>query len=412
MTVHWQQKFIAPSIFLAAVFLQLVFLAVLPKSFSSNNSRDYAMYYDPAAQSLLDGKGLATPSGRFLTLYPPGFPLFLAAAYRAADALGVDRLRMILAANVLCMAVACVLVFLTARKLFGERTGLISAALWISYVFNLWLVKQPNSEIPFIPLFYGAVLCFILSLLKQNAQWALLSGLLLGGAGVVRPIVLFLPGILGAFFLLRRGIPLQRRVLLATLLVAGFVIAVLPWEREVHRHIGKIVPLSTNGAASILDGITFTRHSGDYAVPAAAADLMERMSEHLRELQTTGSIFHYLASELRQDPAAVLELYALKIGRAWYGTESGAHETTIAVLQFVYLLCCGAGMISAWKRFPEQRCFLALFLALVFYFWGMAVIALSIMRYMIPAIAFLLIPLAAALESRLSTKLPSTPPSR
>src|ERR1017187_10116183 len=106
MTVHRQQKFTVTAIFLVAVFLQLVFLAVLPKSFSSNNSRDYATYYGPAAQSLLEGKGLVTSSGHFLTLYPPGFPLFIAAVYRAADALSVDRLRMILAANVLCMAAA------------------------------------------------------------------------------------------------------------------------------------------------------------------------------------------------------------------------------------------------------------------------------------------------------------------
>ncbi len=404
MTVHWQQRFTLPAIFLAAVILQLLFLAGLPKSFSSNTSRDYAEFYSPAAQNLLAGKGLVVNSGPFLTLYPPGFPLFLAAAYRAADALGTDRLHMIAAANVLCMAAGCVMVFCIARKLFGQRTGMVSAALWITYIFNLWLVKQPNSEIPFIPLFYAAVLCFVLSISNQDAKWALLSGLLLGWAGLVRPIVLFVPGIFGLFFLLGRAGALKRRVVLATILIAAFVIAVLPWEVEVYRHTGKIVPLSTNGAGSILDGATFTRRPGDYAVPVAAADLMQRMSGHLRELQTTGRIVHYLADEFRQDPAPVLELYALKVARSWYGTESGAHETAIAVLQFSYLLLCGMGVVLAWRRFPEQRYFLTLFLTLVFYFWGMAVIALSILRYMVPVMAFLLIPLAAAVEPVLSKK--------
>jgi hypothetical protein len=402
MTVHWRQRFTVPAIFLAAVLLQLVFLALLPKSFSSNHSRDYADFYDPAAQNLLDGKGLVVDSGRFLTLYPPGFPLFLAAVYGAADALGANRMHAITAANVLCMAAGSVLVFCIARRAFGERTGLISAALWTTYVFNLWLVKQPNSEIPFIPLFYGAVLCFMLSVPKLEAKWALLSGLLLGWAGLVRPIVLFVPGILGVFFLLRRGAALKRRVLMATVLVAGFVVAVLPWEVEVYHHTGKIVPLSTNGAGSILDGATFTRRPGDYAVPAAAAELMQRMSGHLRELQTTGKIFHYLAGELRQNPVAVLELYSLKVARSWYGTESGSHEMAIAVVQAFYVLCCGMSVVFVWRRFPEQRYFLALFVTLVFYFWGMAVIALSIMRYMVPVMAFLLVPLAAAVEVILS----------
>jgi Dolichyl-phosphate-mannose-protein mannosyltransferase len=404
MTVQWQQRFTVPAIFLAAVFLQLVFLALLPKSFSSNNSRDYVEYYSPAAQNLLDGKGLVMNSGRFLTLYPAGFPLFLAATYRTADVLGTDRLHLITAANVPCMAAGCVLIFCIARKIFGERTGVLSAALWITYVFNLWLIKQPNSEIPFIPLFYGAVFCFVLSILNQETKWAVFSGLLLGWAGMVRPIVLFVPGILGVFFLLRRGEAPQRRVRLAAVLVAGFVIAVLPWEWEVYRHTGQIVPLSTNGAGSILDGATFTRRPGAYAVPSGAAELMQRMSGHLRELQTTGRIFHYLAAEFRQDPVPVVELYALKVARTWYGTESGAHEKAVAVLQFGYLLLCGMSVTFAWRRFPEHRYFLALFLTLVFYFWGMAVIALSILRYMVPVMAFLLIPLAAAAESILNKK--------
>ena len=404
MSGQWQQRFTVPAIFLAAVFLQLVFLALLPKSFSSNNSRDYAEFYSPAAQNLVEGRGLVLDSGRFLTLYPAGFPLFLATAYRTADALGADRLRVITAANVLCMAAGCVLVFCIARKIFGECTGLFSAGLWITYIFNLWLVKQPNSEIPFIPLFYGAIFCFVLSISDQDAKWATLSGVLLGFAGLVRPIVLFVPGIFSLFFLLRRGVAPKRRVLLAIALVAAFVIAVLPWEWEVYRHTGKIIPLSTNGASSILDGATFSRRPGDYAVPSAAADLMQRMSGHLRDLQTTGRIFQYLAAEFRQDPVPVLELYSLKIARTWYGTESGAHERVVAVLQFGYLLLCGMSVILTWRRFPEQRFFLVLFLTLVLYFWGMAVIALSILRYMVPVMAFLLIPLGAAVEAVLGRR--------
>ena len=404
MSVSWHRRFTVPAIFVAAVLLQVLFLAVLPKSFSSNNSRDFVDFYNPAAQNLVAGKGLVVTSGRFLTLYPAGFPVFLAAAYRVADFAGADRMRMVTAANMLCMAMGCVLVFWIARKIFSERTALISAALWITYVFNLWLVKQPNSEIPFIPLFYGAVFCFVLSVTDHDLKWAAIAGLLLGWAGLVRPIVLFVPGVLGAFFLLRRDLTLKRRALLAVALLTAFAMAVLPWEWEVYRHTGKVVPLSTNGASSILDGVTFTRH-GDYAVPSGAAALMQRMTGHLRDLQTTGSIVHYMARELRENPGAVLELYGLKIARSWYGTESGAHESLVAALQFGYVILCGVGVFFAWRRLPQQRYFLALFLALVFYFWGMAVVALSILRYMIPVIAFLLIPLAAAVDSFYSSKI-------
>jgi hypothetical protein len=128
------------------------------------------------------------------------------------------------------------------------------------------------------------------------------------------------------------------------------------------------------------------------------------MSGRLRDLQTTGKIFHYLADEFRQHPLPVLELYGLKIARSWYGTESGAHEKGIAALQFAYLALCGVSIVFVWRRFPERRYFLALFLALVFYFWGMAVVALSILRYMVPVMAFLLIPLAGLVDAILDKK--------
>jgi len=307
MNVHWQPRFTLPAIFLSAVLLQSIFLALLPASFSSNTSPDYTVFYGPAAQSLLNGKGLVAKSGVFLTLYPPGFCLYIAAAYHAADALGAERLHVITAANVLCMAVGCVLVFCIARRIFGERTGWISAALWITYVFNLWLVKQPNSEIAFHSLFYGAVFCFILSASKQDTKWAVLSGLLLGWAGWCVRLSYFCPGVLGLFFLLKRGSALKRRALLAAALVAAFMIAVLPWEWEVYRHTGQIVPLSTNGPSSMLDGATFIRRPGDYAAPAAAVDLMRRMHGHMTELQTTGRLIHYLADEFRHDPLPVVE---------------------------------------------------------------------------------------------------------
>jgi hypothetical protein len=381
-------------VFLFAVTIQVIFLSVLPKSARVNESTDYFKYYSPVAQNFLNGKGLVLDSGEFGTLYPAGFPIFLAGTYYAADLLKTDRIQFVTASNIILMAVGCVLVFLTAERVFTRQVAIFSAALWSTYIFNLWLIKQPNSEVLFIPVFLDAVYCLIRSVQSKDAKWAAISGFLLGVAALVRPIALMLAPMLSLLLLMTSAITLKKRLILAIIIVGTFAVTVLPWEADVYRHTGQIVPLSTNGASSMLDGLTFARRSGNDGVPVPVVQLMQRIAQHGRELNTPGKIFHYLAVEAKQNPKPVFELFLLKLARGWFGTDSGLHEHAILVVQLVYLALCGAGLVLMAIRFRERRYYLALFVLIVFYFWGMAVIALSILRYMVPAMAYLLIPAA------------------
>jgi hypothetical protein len=382
-------------VFLFAVAIQVIFLSLLPKSARVNESTDYVKYYSPVAQNFLGGRGLVLDSGEFGTLYPAGFPILLAGTYYAADLFRMDRLHFVTASNVILMAVGCVLVFLTAERLFTRQVAIFSAVLWSTYIFNLWLIKQPNSEVLFIPVFLGAVYCLIRSLQSKDAKWAAISGFLLGVASLVRPIALMLAPILSLLLLMTSAVTLKKRLTAAIIIVTTFALTVLPWEADVYRHTGQIVPLSTNGPSSMLDGLTFARRSGNDGVPVPVIQLMHRIGQHGRELNTPGKIFYYLVGEARLNPKPVFELFLLKVARSWFGTDSGSHERAVLVIQLVYLALCGAGLVLMARRFGERRYYLALFVLIVFYFWGMAVIALSILRYMVPAMAYLLIPAAA-----------------
>jgi hypothetical protein len=382
-------------VFLFAVAIQVIFLSLLPKSARVNESTDYVKYYSPVAQNFLNGRGLVLDSGEFGTLYPAGFPIFLAGTYYAADLLRMDRLSLVTSANIILMAVGCVLVFLTAERLFTHQVAIFSAVLWSTYIFNLWLIKQPNSEVLFIPVFLSAIYCLIRSVQSKDAKWTAISGFLLGLAALVRPIALMLAAMLSLLLLMTPAIALKKRLIAAITIVMAFAVTVLPWEADVYRHTGQIVPLSTNGASSMLDGLTFTRRSGKEGVPVPVVQLMQRIAQHGRELNTPGKIFHYLAGEAKQNPKPVAELFLLKLARSWFGTDSGSHERAILLVQLIYLAWCGAGLVLMARRFRERRYYLALFVLIVFYFWGMAVIALSILRYLVPAMAYLLIPAAA-----------------
>ena len=390
----WQERITVLHVALFAIAVQIIFLLLLPKAARINDSADFVRYYHPVAQNFLDGKGLVLDSGDFGTLYPAGFPIFLAGSYFLADLLHIGRMNCVIAVNILLAAVGCVFVFLTARRVFTPAIAVFSALLWGTYIFNLWLIKQPNSEVPFIPLLLGAVYVLILCMERRQARWAAACGCLLALAALVRPIAILLPVVFAAWLLLRATLQKRFRLFASALLLASFLVTVLPWEVEVYSQTGLIVPLSTNGPSSILDGLTFARRSGTRGIPAPVLSLMREIWHQGKEIKSTAEIVRLMKDEARQHPSAIARLYVLKGARSWYGTDSGSHERIILLVQLLYLGCSVAGCVMLYRRFSDRRHWLALFLTVVLYFWGMAVVALSILRYLVPAMALLLIPAA------------------
>lgn len=397
-----QLRMSAPwALFVTAIIVQVAFVVLLPSPARKNDSVDFVQFYDPVARNLLAGQGLVLGRGEFGSTYPPGFPIFLAGAYYIADLLHVTHVAMVLALNVVLMSLAGVLVFATARLFFEREIALFAAILWSTYLFNLWLIKQPNSEVPFIPLLYGGVYCLIDAWQKQRLRSAVACGVLGALGALVRPIAIALPVVLAVFLLTRREIAMRKRTMLAAFVLIAFTVTVLPWEADLYLHTGHFPLLSTNGPATILDGLTFTRRSNVQGIPRGVAELMHRITADQRQLDSSGQIARYLAREAKQHPGAVAELLLLKGARSWFGTDSGSHEKLILLVQCFYLALALAGFRKLYRNRPKNRSCLALFLVLGFYFWAMAVVGLSILRYLVPVMAYLLIPAAAVPAARM-----------
>lgn len=388
------------AVLLCALIVQTGFLLLLPSSDRRNDSADYAEYYRPVAQNILSGRGMVDTSGSLGTMYPPGFPICLAGTFYLADLVRLDRMTLVLFFNLLLMSVACVLLFWTVQRTFNTRIALICAGLWLTYPFNLYLLKQPNSEVPFIPLLYGSIYCVVRAVQRQSMKYVMASGLLLSAASLIRPIALFLIIIVAVAILLNRTICRTKRLVYATLLVGVYCLGLFPWEATAYLQTRRVIPLSTNGPSSVMDGLTFIRRVGSGGVPEPVAELMQRVYEHHRELITTGQIVRYLmVSELKQHPGALLELVGLKLARSWYGTDSRAHERPIQLIQLCYLALGLAGIYLTKRRFPETTYYIGFFIALVVYFYSMAVVGLSILRYMVPVMGYLLIFCALAVDT-------------
>lgn len=382
-------------IFLTSILIQSLFLSLLPNPRQRNQSSDYIRFYEPVAQNILSGRGVVDAEGNLATRYPPGYPMILSIIFSLSDCTGTDRLELLAAFNVLITAVSCLLIFLIAELIFNPRIGLISSLIWITYPFNLWLIKQPNSEVPFILLLYLGIWILIFAIQKRYLALTFIAGSIFALAALVRPAGIGLGFLFALALLFHRELPQWRRIFYAVLLSLGCLITILPWEIHVLSLTGHFVPLSTGGPPSIIDGLTFAVKpgaGGDRAsVPKDVMALMARIADNQANLNTTASIFDYLVQELKARPAPVLKLVALKLGRSWYGTDEMWYEKYVLVIQALYLTAGIIGIALGIRIYRDRLQYILLLLFTVFYFWGMTTLVLSILRYMVPAMGLMII---------------------
>ncbi|MFN2386442.1 MAG: glycosyltransferase family 39 protein [Thermoanaerobaculia bacterium] len=403
-----------PKLIVAAISLavSLLFVAALPTTLRSNESSDYRSFYGPVAQALLAGRGFVGRDGLPATRYPPGYPLILAATWGTGDAFGVPRHVAIAALHLVTAMLSALLLFAIARTAWGLPEALLPPLLWITYPIALWLQKQPNSEMPFTVLLFGAVLLF-LSAARRPGSGAFLwlaCGISAGLAMLIRPIALGLGLVLAAaVFAVLPSLSRAAKARAAALLLAGNFLGVLPWEIWAHSRTERVIPLSTGGVASIRDGLTFAQRTR--GLPSAVATLAGDLRGRYPEMRTTSGVARVLSGELADRPVAVLALFAVKTARSWYGTESRRGEARTLLLQLPYLLLGGLSLWFSRRGPPAARRLAVTVTLLVAYFWIMTIAALSILRYMVPAMGllFTVAPAVFLLRRRAPVGLPDEP---
>jgi 4-amino-4-deoxy-L-arabinose transferase-like glycosyltransferase len=398
-----RELLLVAGLFLVTLAVSAAFWAVLPAEYRENQSTDYLHAYEPVARAIAAGRGI-TLDGEIATRYPPGFSILLAGVFRLGGGLGVADDSMLLAFRLACVGLAVVLVYGLARLIWKPWLALIPALAWMTYPFSLWLTKQPNSEAPFIPVLYAAMLLFWWVLLRGRGGvrvWALYlaAGALAGAAMLIRPAALGASAVMALTILLfaARGTAVRARVGYGALVVLGSILVILPWEAAVYRQTGEIIPLSTGGAATIHDGLTFLAVPKEYrrevAVPPDVADLMWSIHERRDETATTGGVFRVIGEEARAAPAAFVKLMLIKLARSWYGIDSRMLELPTLLLQAGYLALILWGSVYCWRQGGELRRMIGGNWLIVSYFWAMTFLVVPLLRYMVPAMGLLMLAL-------------------
>lgn len=387
---------------------------LVPDHWRHARSIDYA----PQVAGLMEGRGFTNAQGETLDRYPPLYPLLLAVEFKVADALGMERRNVQSATSIAIVALTGVLVFASASLIVSPGLAALVGLASVVVPHLAYATLEPLSLVPYCLVLVAAIGLTWQQLHRNqlDPRASALLGLLLGVLMLLRPIALFLPILFLAFQQLAyRQWLIKARVKAGSALLLVLAVTLLPWEAWVYQQRGAWIPLSTGGANSLRDGISFNQKSFREPLtfnPRLTA-LQERIGNVYTDLNIGSEFRKFLKSELHNDPLAITQLYALKGLRAWYGTDSHnpRMEGLGKLLAVLYLVPTGlALMVLLWKRnrgnartgstrqspdipsISAPTLWLAgLLIAVIGYHWAFATAFLSVVRYMVPA--YVLFPL-------------------
>lgn len=393
--IYSNKKSLLVFIFLASILCSLFFLFFFSNIGPAQHripGTDYFSYFEPMANNILQGKGLTLNETLPLNL-APGFSVILSGVFAFSKITGIDKLDLVVVLNVILTALACCFLFLIAKEIFNRRIALITSFLWMSYPFNLWLIKNPNTEVPFIPLLYLGIFLYILALKKRSLKFTFSAGFILGLASFIRLIGLFLPLFLALliFFFLRSNSK-RRQVSLVIVLLIGNLVAIFPWMVCAFLATGGFIPVSDLGPLSFTIGNVWllgTEEGGDLVLSDDVTMLIEKI--RAEDLSSGVKIFKFLTQELINRPITLIKLMGLKLARSWYATSQQWWERETLAVQILYLITGIGGILYGIRAAKNKIRDLILLLSIIFYFWGITFTNVSILRFMIPAMGLVII---------------------
>lgn len=383
-------------IFFFSFFICIIFYLLIPESYKHNESTDYLSFYEPVAKNIAY-KGILIDDLENLGFrYPPGFPIILAVIFILSDIFFISHQNGIFIFSILCISLSSIIIYLISKNIFGEKKALIAPILFTTYPLLLWTIKQPNSESPFI-LFILYSIYIIQKILNNNEKkyQIYILGFTIAYSMLIRPIAILLP-IIVIFFLFLNYLKNKNKKIIKYVINFAIICAItlLPWEIYAYSKINKIILLSSNGGASIYDGLTYNSNLKNYRQKIEYSkeidDLMNNIKSNISLKSKPSEILFVVKEEFLKNPINVIYLYIIKAFRVLYATDSQRNEAIIFIIQIIYLSLLTFCFFKS-KYYYSNDIFYIFLLTILIYIWCMGILVLSIVRYMIPFISIFFI---------------------
>lgn len=275
LSAIWKRNYVLPLACLLAGLLLPVMFAQSDLGLKNEDSFEYVT----GGLSLLRGNGYKALSGRTQTVFPPGFPLTIA----AGAAFLSDGVRSAKAVSWLSSGISVLLVFLLARRWFGTPQALVAALFFATIPLRVWLAQQALSESLYVMLILLALWMFSES---RRITQSIGLGLVLGWAYLTRPEAMILILILLSIMLARFvRTPEGGRHMVAC--IAGLIIVILPYVLWLSIQVGHFA-ITGKAGGEVAHGMQRVQGKRDVEMRTLSKDdsaiVIEAASPGLREL--------------------------------------------------------------------------------------------------------------------------------
>jgi 4-amino-4-deoxy-L-arabinose transferase-like glycosyltransferase len=342
--------------------------------------------FDHLAVSLADGKGYVGLDGKPTAYRPPGYIFFLAGIYSLFGPNDfIARL-----VNILLGVLTCWLTYILTIELFDKRTALIAAIIVAAFPSLIAWTNILAVENLFIPIIIGSLISFLKAVKSQNVRWSwlILTGLLLGIGGLIRPAAFLLPGIMVLALILRirfRVFSPQWIIVLGESVIIGLVVSllmlviVLPWSIRNSIVLGHFILVSTEGGITFLSGHNELALTDEYSLDGPIFEQLN--AEKLDEIQYDQRAYQLAYQFIRQNPLFEVRLSIHKLINFFKDDVSGITYNVLSALtpfpdwlvfalkglaQIYYMLVMGLALASIFlKRYPKDRWYFVLFILIV-----------------------------------------------
>lgn len=394
-------------------------LPVVEQKFSSYYGITFADDYDKLANSLVAGQGYRlAPDLPETMMREPGYPLFLAGAFRMfGSTLYVARI-----ANFVLTLLICFAIFRIARFYSDDpNVPLVATLIFLFHPGVVIAEARGGVEILFI-FFLVAFFAVLLKAIEKGTLRAyLVAGAVLGLLSLVRSTLLLFPFLLLAyFFIVARSMKERRTAIvnIAVLSCAAFVV-LLPWMVRNYSLVNQFVPTATVQGVAAQSGQYICKNMGldkrlqdvDYQASEARNELAKRWGYQFRasyyqyfystadEASFNKQLMAAVLGEYRESPMLYLRCTTSNLFNFWFAGKSWTSTLLNMGVQLPLLISAAVGFILLRKnaRDDTARKQVGVIWLLIFYLWGMHALIHAQARYSIPLVAVLAIISSVAL---------------
>lgn len=350
---------------LLALATRLAWISAVHPDPNDGRFDDTVWYHNSAALVAL-GRGYANPySGTPTALWPPGYPVFLGAVFKAFGA----GLAQTYVANTVLAALTVAVVYAIGVQLFGRRTALVAGvalAIWPGQVFFASLTL---SEVLFTLLFVLAV--WLILLMPERGAWGgallILFGAVTAAAALTRgQALMLLP--LAPVAWRACGVRWRRAIGWGILAAAVTGVLLAPWVMRNERELDSPVLIAANVGGNLWLGNhagSSGRMQSDQPLPLPSRvgltqQQYEIKGDQMQLRQALGYIVTHPVDEVRLAGLKVRALYESDATALDWNTAYGTSRETIPAedllravangFWFAALGLAGAGLIVERRR--------------------------------------------------------------